>query len=115
MVKTLQVLMATLVLAGLALANPLLEEKFWKTATPADVEQAVQQGAKLDARDKDGLTPLHWAASGNSNPKVILTLLELGADPRARTSSNATLWNLMEMNDKLKNTPVYWQLNKLHF
>lgn len=79
------------------------------------VTTLVKLGAQVDARDKDGYTPLHLAAGHNENPEVITTLLELGADPRARTSSNATPWDLMEMNDKLKNTPVYWQLNKLRF
>ncbi|MER3461247.1 MAG: hypothetical protein C4303_09285, partial [candidate division GAL15 bacterium] len=90
MLKPLQVLMATLMLAGLALANPLLEEKFWKTATPADVQRAVQKGAKVDARDKNGWNPLHYAAAFNSNPEVILTLLELGANPKAKSDGGQT-------------------------
>ncbi|WP_352413550.1 ankyrin repeat domain-containing protein, partial [Thermus sp.] len=67
--------MTTLMLAGLALANPLLEEKFWKTATPADVEQAIQQGAKVDARDKDDQTPLHLAAAFSQSPEVLSVLV----------------------------------------
>jgi len=69
MLKPLQVLMTTLMLAGLALANPLLEEKFWETATPADVQRAVQKGAKVNARDQDGRTPCTTPPATTSNPR----------------------------------------------
>ena len=90
MLKTLQVLMATLVLTGLALANPLLSAVFWITATPTDVQRAVQQGAKVEARDQTGRTPLHWAAFFNFNPEVITTLVGLGAQVEARDQNGMT-------------------------
>ena len=59
-------------------------ENFFKTATPAVVTDCVQAGADPKARDTWGLTPLHWAASGNSNPAIITTLLDADADLEAQ-------------------------------
>ncbi|WP_051304275.1 ankyrin repeat domain-containing protein [Calidithermus chliarophilus] len=70
--------------AGFALANPLLENAFWQSATPADVERAARQGADVKAMDKDGATPLHYAARYNGNPEVIALLVRLGAEVNAR-------------------------------
>ena len=70
---------------------------------------------RVDARDEDGWTPLHWAAFFNSNPQVVLVLLDLGADPKARTSGGDTAWDLIQGNPELKNTPAYWKLNDLRF
>lgn len=72
----------------------LLDPDFWKTATPEQVRQAVRGGADVNARDKDGVTPLHRAAALNGNPEVIYTLIQLGADVNAR--------------DKNGWTPLHW-------
>lgn len=86
----LTLLSGLLVLFALALANPLLDPKFWETATPQDVERAVKGGARVDARDENGLTPLHRAAAFNPNPEIIQALVRLGADINARTKYDLT-------------------------
>jgi len=62
-----------------------------------------------------GQTPLHLAARFSSNPEVVLTLLELGADSRARTNRGLTPWDLIRRNDKLRDTEAYWRLNDLRY
>ena len=61
----------------------------WTEATPASV-------ANIDvhAKDKDGKTPLYWAAEFNANPAVITALLKAGGDLNAR--------------DKYGNMPLHW-------
>ena len=50
-----------------------------KSGTPEQIQAAINAGAKLDDRDKDGWTPLMWAAGFNGNPEVITALLNAGA------------------------------------
>lgn len=45
--------------------------------------------ANLNARDYSGATPMHWAAA-NGHPKVVIDLLERGAQPDATDLSDAT-------------------------
>lgn len=49
-----------------------------------DVRRLVRAGADLNARDADGLTPLHRAAAWNPDPAVTRTLLGAGADVGTR-------------------------------
>ena len=50
-----------------------------KTGTPQSVQAAISQGADVNARDKDGSTPLMSAAQSNESPAVVTTLLKAGA------------------------------------
>ena len=68
--------------------------EFWKEATPADVQAELAKGSDPQARDKDGMTPLHWAAGHNENPAVVQALLEAGSDLTAR--------------DRRGGTPLHW-------
>ncbi len=43
------------------------------------IKLLLDAGADVNARDKDGLTPLMWAALLNQNPEVIRILLDAGA------------------------------------
>ena len=36
-----------------------------------------------------------------------------GADPKAKTADGKTAWDLIQDNEKLKNTDAYWRLNDL--
>ncbi len=47
----------------------------------AGAAQALQDGADMEARDENGLTPLMWAAQ-QMNSAVVALLLERGANPR---------------------------------
>ena len=52
------------------------------------VQAAIDKGEDPNARDKDGVTPLMYAAGYNQNPQVITTLLKAGADINARDRYN---------------------------
>lgn len=56
--------------------------------TAESVQAAINQGENPNARDKDGITPLMYAAGYNSNPEVITTLLKAAADINARDRYN---------------------------
>ena len=58
-------------------------EAFFRTASAGDVRACLRAGADPEARDKDGSTPLHWAAS-EGHAGAIAALLEAGADPDAQ-------------------------------
>jgi len=51
-----------------------------RTGTPQQVQAAINQGADLEARDKEGMTALMYAAALNPNAEVIMRLLKAGAD-----------------------------------
>ncbi len=55
-----------------------------ESGTASEVKAALAAGANPAARDAYDNTPLHLAASDNSNPSVIAALIEGGADPGAR-------------------------------
>ena len=74
-----------------------------------------KEGATLEARDKEGWTPLHWAAASNAESAVVLTLLDAGADPKAKNTNGKTVFDLIQENEKLKDTDAYWRLNDLRF
>lgn len=63
--------------------------------TTQDVQAALDKGADVNARDRNGLTPLLTAAAYNTNPEVVVVLVEAGADTEARDSvhgSTALMW-----------------------
>ena len=84
-------------------------------STPAIITTLVEAGADVNARDKDGWTPLLYAARYDPAPAVITTLLEGGADPAAQTRDGQTPFDLIQENDKLKGTEVYWRLNDVRY
>ena len=64
--------------------NKLLDHDFWQTATVDSVRAELKAGARVNAKDMDGKTPLMYAADHNRNPAVIKLLLASGADINAR-------------------------------
>ena len=49
------------------------------TSNPEEIKALISAGAKVNAKDEDGLTPLHFAALNNSNPDVVKALISAGA------------------------------------
>ncbi len=80
-----------------ALAEPGCKDwntgAFFENADGALVRECLAGGADPGARDKGGITPLHWA-TGGGRAEAINALLAGGADPKAR--------------DKDGWTPLHW-------
>jgi len=63
------------------------------------VRRVLGTGARINAKDKDGSTPLHWA-SVNGHDTIVQRLLEAGADTN--------------VNNKYGSTPLYWASENGH-
>lgn len=75
----------------------------------------VKAGANVNARDKDGQTPLHRAAWWSKTPAIVTALLDAGADPAARDNADKIPWAYIKANSPLKGTDAYWRLNEARF
>lgn len=60
------------------------------SGAPAAVQEAVNKGADVKAQDRNGATPLMWAAGYNQNAAATTTLLAAGADLKARDKDGET-------------------------
>ena len=58
--------------------------------TPNQVTEAIKAGADINARDKDGLTPLVYAVSNNQDPEIVTLLLSAGANTGALSTIGST-------------------------
>ncbi len=68
----------------------------------------IGSGADIHAGDfLQGNTPLHLACVFNKNPMVIIALLKAGADGKARNRNGKTPFDLIQINESLKNTDAY--------
>ena len=76
--------------AGPALAQEGWAGDWWEQATPASVQEWLDRGADLHARDVEDRPPLHWAAAYNADPAVAALLLDRGADLTARARGGGT-------------------------
>lgn len=54
------------------------------------VASLVAAGATVNARTQEGMSALMWAARGNADPKLLLRLLEAGADPNLHDAKGNT-------------------------
>jgi len=65
-----------------------------KTGTPQIVQDAINSGANMKARDSMGRGPLLVAASNNPDPKVITILLKAGEDVHGldREGNSCLVW-----------------------
>ena len=79
-------LLAILVLAGAkySCAQTTLLFELAKTGTQRQIQTAIKNGAKVNARDENGWTALMYAARYNLNAEVLAKLLEAGADVNAK-------------------------------
>ena len=63
---------------------------FFRSATVAEVQTCLETGARVDARDNNGNTPLHWVVRAGSDLAIITVLLEAGARVSARDKQGDT-------------------------
>ena len=63
--------------------------KWWRLATPQDVENQIQQGANVNDKDINGTTALMYAAL-NKNPQIIETFINYKADVNAKNEIGET-------------------------
>lgn len=83
---------AALVMASAGYAQANTSTDFFQLAgngTPQQVQAALNNGADVNAPDKDGKTPL-MAAAFNPNSEVIVTLLKAGANINAQDNDGGT-------------------------
>jgi hypothetical protein len=85
-----------------------------RTGTPQQIQSAIRSGADVNARDMSGWTPLIWAASSNTNPEVIITLLDNGADGKVN-SMGKTAFNLEKKYKYIKRTDAYKRLKQAEY
>jgi ankyrin repeat protein len=84
---------------------------------PEVITTLIKAGANVNAKDKNGGTPLIMAA-GNQNQKrgvIITTLLNAGADAKARDKEGKTALDYAKENKKLKGTDALEKLNEASF
>jgi ankyrin repeat protein len=70
----------------------LSTESLFSAALDGDIwaiRQSLDSGADMDARDKDGQTPLHYAIK-HGGPKACAMLLDSGADMEAKDNDGNT-------------------------
>ncbi len=63
---------------------------FFERADAAELSRCIKAGAKVDARDETGATPLHLVAQHGKSPAVVTALVEAGARVGARNETGAT-------------------------
>ena len=81
-------------------------------AIPEQVQEFLDLGVDVNAKDDDGFTPLHAAAGHNVNPEVITVLLKAGADVNAKNSQGKTALDYAKDNEKLKGTQALKELEE---
>ena len=64
--------------------------EFFASATLAEVRGCLEAGARVNARNSWGTTPLHWAAGYSGDPAIIGALLAAGAEVNARDEDGGT-------------------------
>jgi ankyrin repeat protein len=90
-VKKLIVLVALIqTAAGSSYAQTRNFFELVQSGTPQTIQIALDKGADVNARDKEGSTPLMMATMHNENTAVITTLLKAGADLNTRNKYGTT-------------------------
>ena len=62
--------------------NIFLSEEWWKNATIEDIKTILNDGADVNKKNDNGMTPLMYAVSNwyNDDPETIKILVRHGAD-----------------------------------
>ena len=74
--------------------------KYWKKITLEDIQTCLNNGKDVNARAKNGLTPIHLTARYNDNPEVITALIKAGANINARDINGSTTLDWAAGNKK---------------
>ena len=61
-----------------------------ENGSSADILEAINKGADVNARDAGGYTALIYAAMYNEDPDVVKTLIDVGSDLNAKDTYNST-------------------------
>lgn len=69
---------------------------------PKLIQKAFAFDAKINQKNKDGLTPLHLAAMKANNPRLLKMLLKKGADKTILTDFEESAYDLAKENELLK-------------
>ncbi len=114
---------------GLLLALPafgqgkLCDWEFISKASLGEVEQALKEGASVNAKDSlgrtplhrvaalnkdpnEGWVPLHFAVARNKHPEIITALIKVGANQRAENNFQKFPGDYIELNQVLRKTPI---------
>lgn len=83
---------------GASVTDDLLILAARDNSNPAVIEALIKAQADVNARNKDGGTPLMLAAMNNSNPAVIEALIKAKADVNARNKDGLTPLMFAAMN-----------------
>ena len=67
------------------------DKPFWEKVTPEQVQICLDNGARVYSTPSQAITPLHSAVKYSNNPKVIIALLDAGADVNARAPNGRTV------------------------
>jgi ankyrin repeat protein len=61
-----------------------LDRESWAAYTLKEVQALIKAGADVNAKDKDGVTPLMLAAQNSRDPQIVRALIRAGADVNAK-------------------------------
>ena len=64
---------------------------------------------EIDARNLRGQTPLIYIAAQGS-PELVQALVDLGANKKAKDINGSTAWDRAKLNEKLRMSDTYWEL-----
>ena len=81
----------------------------------ATLNQLIDQGAQIEARDKIGQTPLMLAAVFSSTPEIVQLLIDKGANALTKCKAGKKAIDYAKENEKLVGTQAYWNLHNKSF
>ena len=78
--------------------------------TPDQMAKLLDKGGDVNCRDANERTPLMWAAKWNSRPEMLELLIRKGANRWLEDKDGKMAFYYANLNNKVKGTPVYWEL-----
>jgi len=80
------------------------------TPTPQEIEVAVRAGADVNAKDNAGRTPLMFAVESSERARLILLLLDAGADAAVRNNGGRRAIDMIAGFGSLRGTEALRRL-----